>query len=136
MKFSVVALLLWIVGIVVGALAIAGIPQSQNNNSQHIFIVILVLVLFMGMVSMANCILSKGTKDNYEVNDAEKGKENTAYDNESEPKKNGETPAQQNQGQNGSTPAASGDEKWVSNYVPFGDYPKGNIVYVKEDGTN
>ena len=30
--------------------------------------------------------------------------------------------------QNGSTapPAGTGNEKWVSNYVPFGDFPKGN----------
>ena len=70
-------------------------------------------------------------KDNYEVNDAEKGgKENTAFDNESDSKKD----QQQQQQTNGTTAGTSGkeDEKWVQNYVPFGDYPKGNIVYVKE----
>ena len=65
------------------------------------------------------------------MNDAEKGgKENTAFDNESDSKKD----QQQQQQQNGTTAGTSGkeDEKWVQNYVPFGDYPKGNIVYVKE----
>merc|ERR1711862_772217 len=71
----------------------------------------------MGMVSLANCLLSKGNKDNYEVNDAEKGgKENTAFDNESDSKKD----QQQQQQQNGTTAGTSGkeDEKWVQNYVP------------------
>ena len=66
------------------------------------------------------------------MNDAEKGgKENTAFDNESDSKKDQQ---QQQQQQNGTTAGTSGkeDEKWVQNYVPFGDYPKGNIVYVKE----
>ena len=69
-------------------------------------------------------------KDNYDVNkDTEKGQENTAFDGDNSRKNGGESSQQQN----GSTqPGASGDEKWVSNYVPFGDYPKGNIVYVKE----
>ena len=65
------------------------------------------------------------------MNDAEKGgKENTAFDNESDSKKD----QQQQQQTNGTTAGTSGkeDEKWVQNYVPFGDYPKGNIVYVKE----
>jgi len=143
MKSSMVAPLLWVVGLVIGALASAGIAGAQFNSSQHLFIVILVLMLFMGMVSCCHCILNKGAKDNYEVNDAEKGKENVAYDTtaETETKKNGELQSQPGQPpagqeQNGTTPNASGDEKWVSNYVPFGDYPKGNIVYVKEDGAN
>ena len=61
------------------------------------------------------------SKNNYEVNkDAEKGKENTAFDHGESSKKTGE--------QNGSTaqPAGPGGEKWVSNYVPFGDFPNGN----------
>ena len=74
------------------------------------------------------------SKDNYEVNDAEKGgKENTAFDNESDTTKKEQSQQQQN---GSTTTTANGkdgqDEKWVQNYVPFGDYPKGNIVYVKE----
>ena len=65
------------------------------------------------------------------MNDAEKGgKENTAFDNESDTTKKDQSQQQQN-----GTTTANGkeqDEKWVQNYVPFGDYPKGNIVYVKE----
>merc|ERR1719510_1482977 len=34
------------------------------------------------MVSIVNYVLSKGSADNYEVNDAEKGKENNAFDDE------------------------------------------------------
>ena len=62
------------------------------------------------------------SKNNYEVNkDAEKGRENTAFDHGESSKKTGGE-------QNGSTapPAGTGNEKWVSNYVPFGDFPKGN----------
>jgi len=128
---QLLVVLFWIIGIVIAALSITGIPQAQNPTCVHLFIVILVLVIFMGMVSLANCLLSKGNKDNYEVNDAEKGgKENTAFDNESDSKKD----QQQQQQTNGTTAGTSGkeDEKWVQNYVPFGDYPKGNIVYVKE----
>ena len=63
------------------------------------------------------------TQDDYEVNDAEKGaKENAAYEidaeKKAEPKENGS--------------AETKEQKWVSNYVPYGDYPKGNVVYVKE----
>ena len=66
--------------------------------------------------------------------DAEKGKENTAFDHADDSKKNG-VESQPSQQQNGTTALETdtGDEKWGSNYVPFGDYPaKGNIVYVKE----
>ena len=63
------------------------------------------------------------------MNDAEKGgKENTAFDNESDTNKKDQTQQQQN----GTPATGKEDEKWVQNYVPFGDYPKGNIVYVKE----
>jgi type III secretory pathway component EscS len=51
---------LQVVGLIVSALSIAGISNAQLPFSQHLFIVILVLTLFMGAVSMANCILSKG----------------------------------------------------------------------------
>ena len=74
------------------------------------------------------------SQDNYQVNkDAEKGKENTAFDKE-ESKRNGTEKAQQSQQQNGSSTQQTdtGVKNWESNYVPFGDYPKGNIVYVKE----
>jgi len=124
-----IAALFWILGIVIFALTIVGIDASQHPQTEHLFIVILVVVVFMGMVSVADCFVSKGNKDNYEVNDAEKGgKENTAFDNESDTNKKDQTQQQQN----GTPATGKEDEKWVQNYVPFGDYPKGNIVYVKE----
>ena len=49
-----------VIGIVIAAIAIAGIPQGQEPYIQHMFIVILVLVVFMGAVSLANCFISKG----------------------------------------------------------------------------
>ena len=79
-------------------------------------------------------LLLFSSQDNYQVNkDAEKGKENTAFDKE-ESKRNGTEKAQQSQQQNGSSTQQTdtGVKNWESNYVPFGDYPKGNIVYVKE----
>merc|ERR1711997_92785 len=85
------------------------------------------------MVSIVNYVLSTGSADNYEVNDAEKGKENNAFDDETK-KTEGSGPSgtQQSSQQNGSSAQSNGgDEKWMNNYVPFNDYPKGNIVYVK-----
>merc|ERR1712172_266000 len=125
MKTNIITLLLWVVGIIIGALAIAAIgdvdaeiPNISYVNS--VLIAMLVLLVFMGIVSLAVCFMNK-SKNNYEVNkDAEKGKENTAFDHGESSKKTGE--------QNGSTaqPAGPGGEKWVSNYVPFGDFPNGN----------
>jgi len=130
-----VTLLYWVVGITALGLVIAGAAGSQLPHIQHLLIAAVVLLVFMWVVSLVNCIINKSSS-NYEVNkDAEKGgQENTAFDGENARKSGGE----QSQQQNGSSSqqSGSGDEKWVSNYVPFGDYPKGNIVYVKEDGPN
>jgi len=125
---NIITLLLWVVGIIIGALAIAAIAAIGDIDAEiqkvsyvnSVLIAMLVLLVFMGIVSLAVCFMNK-SKNNYEVNkDAEKGKENTAFDHGESSKKTGE--------QNGSTaqPAGTGDEKWVSNYVPFGDFPKGN----------
>jgi len=130
---NIITLLLWVVGIIIGALAIAAIAAIGDVDSEienistnisyvnSVLIAMLVLLVLMGCVSLAVCFMNK-SKNNYEVNkDAEKGgKENTAFDHGESSKKTGE--------QNGSTalPAGPGDEKWVSNYVPFGDFPKGN----------
>merc|ERR1711971_962139 len=125
---SIITLLLWVVGIIIGALAIAAIAaigdvDADNKNISYVnsvLIAMLVLLVFMGIVSLAVCFMNK-SKNNYEVNkDAEKGKENTAFDHGESSKKTGE--------QNGSTtqPAGPGGEKWVSNYVPFWDFPNGN----------
>jgi len=132
---NLVALLLLTIGLVIGALAIAAIPETQNLKINTILVVILVLLVFMGGVSLVNCIINKSCKDNYEVNkDAEKGKENTAFDHADDSKKNGvdSKPTQQQNGNSTLQTVPDNDEKWDSNYVPFGDYPKGNIVYVKE----
>lgn len=132
-----VTLLYWVIGVIAAALVIAATAGSQLPHIQHLLIVAIVLLVFMWVVSLVNCIINKSCKDNYEVNkDAEKGQENTAFDGENSKKNGGEN--QQSQQQNGSSTqqTGTGDEKWMSNYVPFGDYPKGNIVYVKEDGPN
>jgi len=130
-----VTLLYWVVGVTAIGLIIAGITGSQVPHIQHLLIVAVVLLVFMWVVSLVNCILNKSCKDNYDVNkDAEKGQENTAFDGENSRKSGGENSQQQNG--SSAQQSGSGDEKWVSNYVPFGDYPKGNIVYVKEDGPN
>merc|ERR1711923_680171 len=130
-----VTLLYWVVGVTALGLVIAGIHGSQLPHIQHLLIVAVVLLVFMWVVSLVNCIINKSCKDNYDVNkDAEKGQENTAFDGENSKKSGGENSQQQNG--SSAQQSGSGDEKWMSNYVPFGDYPKGNIVYVKEDGPN
>jgi len=129
--------LLWICGIIIIAMTIPSAILAQIPTVQHYQYVILILIVFMGVISLANCYLSKGVKDNYRVNNVERGvaggKENKAYENEAEKKTNNQTDAQDPSKTNG---APGTDQKWVSNYVPYGDYPKGNIVYVKEDEVN
>jgi len=130
-----VTLLYWVLGIVVLALVIVATQNTQHLPNQTLLIVGAVLLVFMFIVSLVNCIINNSCKDNYDVNkDTEKGQENTAFDGDNSRKNGGESSQQQNG--SAAQQAGSGDEKWVSNYVPFGDYPKGNIVYVKEDGPN
>merc|ERR1711878_41607 len=124
---KLITILLWLVGIIIGALVIAAITKTEaGTEANTLCIVVIVLLALMALVSLVSGIMSK-SQDNYEVNkDAEKGKENTAFDGE-ESKRNG-TENQQQNGSSSSQQAGTGDEKWVSNYVPFGDYPKGNTV--------
>ena len=58
--FFHVLFLFQILGIVIFALTIVGIDASQHPQTEHLFIVILVVVVFMGMVSVADCFVSKG----------------------------------------------------------------------------
>jgi hypothetical protein len=47
------------VGVAIGALAIAAIPETQNLKINTILVVILVLLMFMGGVSLVNCVINK-----------------------------------------------------------------------------
>ena len=68
----------------------------------------------------------------YNVNTVEKGgNENRAYEIEAE-RKVSAAPESNDKAEDKSNKTAETEQKWVSNYVPYGDYPKGNIVYVKE----
>merc|ERR1712036_196700 len=92
---KMVAPLLWVVGLIIGGLAIAAIASSWDGSLQHYLIVILVLIIFAVMVSIVNYVLSTGSADNYEVNDAEKGKENNAFDDETKKTESGPSGTQQ-----------------------------------------
>jgi len=129
-----VTLLYWVLGVIVFALVIhTSVSEPLQNRNPLIAAAVLLVLMFV--VSLVNCIIDNSCKDNYDVNkDTEKGQENTAFDGDNSRKNGGESSQQQNG--SAAQQAGSGDEKWVSNYVPFGDYPKGNIVYVKEDGPN
>ena len=66
------------------------------------------------------------------MNAVEKGgNENRAYEIEAE-KKVSAAQESNDKTEEKSKQTAENEQKWVSNYVPYGDYPKGNIVYVKE----
>ena len=70
------------------------------------------------------------------MNAVEKGgNENRAYEIEAE-KKVSAAPESNDKTEDKSKQTAENEQKWVSNYVPYGDYPKGNIVYVKEVSSN
>lgn len=130
-----VTLLFWILGVVVLGLIINSAIETQQPQLRDQLIAGALLLVFMWIVSAVVLIMDLLCKDNYDVNkDTEKGQENTAFDAENSRKNGGENSQQPNG--SSSQQSGSGDEKWVSNYVPFGDYPKGNIVYVKEDGPN
>lgn len=49
-----------IFGVVIGSVSIYGIAEAQHQTSVHLFVVVLVFTIFMGLVSLANCMLSKG----------------------------------------------------------------------------
>ena len=79
-----------------------------------------------------NHLLHPSIASNYNVNAVEKGgNENRAYEIEAE-KKVSAAPESNDKTEDKSKQTAENEQKWVSNYVPYGDYPKGNIVYVKE----
>merc|ERR1711920_647457 len=126
---KMVAPLLWVVLLIVAILAICGLATTLDNRPyiMHLLIAILVLTICMIVVTVVHFCMGKGSADNYEVNDAEKGKENNAFDDETKKTESGGPSGTQ---QNGSSAQSNGggDEKWMNNYVPFNDYPKGNIV--------
>ena len=83
-----------------------------------------------------NHLLHPSIASNYNVNAVEKGgNENRAYEIEAE-KKVSAAPESNDKTEDKSKQTAENEQKWVSNYVPYGDYPKGNIVYVKEVSSN
>jgi len=64
---NIITLLLWVVGIIIGVLAIAGITaiaaiedvDSEIENVNIAIIAMLVLLVFMGIVSLAVCFMNK-----------------------------------------------------------------------------
>jgi len=117
--------LLWVVGIVITGLSIAGIANAQLPQAQHFFIVILVLIVFILLVSAAAYSCRSKANYNYEVNEEAvkptKGRENQAFQAEEGKAAPGEKPGTQ--------------QKWVSNYVPYGDLPAGRASATVEDET-
>lgn len=117
-----------IVGIVICGLAIGGIAQAQLLEAQHLFVAILVLVLFVLVVTALLFLRSFCAKrkadgvNNYDINGAEGGKGGRAVTSTSS--KVGVA----NAGYSGAEAGKS--EKWVSNYVPYGDLPAGTVTSV------
>ena len=103
-------------GIIIFAISIAGIAKSNVRVSIDLFIVVLVFIILIGLISAAQLLLQRKSISVYDVQangDVEKGsKDNKAFETV---ERSNVTPTKD-----------SSDEKWVKNYVPYGDYPKGN----------
>lgn len=107
-----------VIGLTIFALSIAGIPMAQDMTAHVLFIVILVLTILAFLISlMVYCVTKKTSKSDYDVNKKQSkgGKDNKAFRAE-EGKGNAEVKGAKKTG-----------EKWVNNYVPFGDYPAGEV---------
>lgn len=117
--------LLWVICVIVSGLSIAGIVNAQLPQAQHFFIVILVLIVFIGLVSAAAYSCRSKSNYNYEVNEEAvkptKGRQNQAFQAEEGKAAPGEKQGTQ--------------QKWVSNYVPYGDLPAGKASATAEDET-
>lgn len=119
--------LVWVVGIVVCGLSIGGIAQAQLLEARDLFIAILVLTLFIVAVTAllflrSFCAKRKaGGVNNYDINGAEGGKGGKGQSVTST--KAGVSNAGF-AGASGGGEAGKGD-KWVANYVPYGDLPAG-----------
>ena len=100
-----------ILGIIIFAIAIAGIDQSIYRLNRDYFIVILAFIILIGVVSIIQFIYQRKSQSVYDVQgsvDAEKGSNKGAENKSFEQVEKKE------------------DEKWVKNYVPYGDYPNGS----------
>lgn len=117
-----------IFGIVVCGLAIGGIGKAQLLEAQHLFTAILVLTLFVLVLTAllflrSFCAKRKaGGVNNYDINGAENAKGGRAVTSTS---KAGVANAGYAAGGEGAK-----NEKWVSNYVPYGDLPAGTVTSV------
>jgi len=131
---SLVTLLLMFVGLIVLILIAVSTAKHTNDPKQvHLHIAAMILLVFMGGVAIVNHFMGKSIASDYNVNTVEKGgNENRAYEIEAE-RKVSAAPESNDKAEDKSNKTAETEQKWVSNYVPYGDYPKGNIVYVKED---
>jgi len=131
---SLVTLLLMFVGLIVLILIAVSTAKHTNDPKQvHLHIAAMILLVFMGGVAIVNHFMGKSIASDYNVNTVEKGgNENRAYEIEAE-RKVSAAPESNDKVEDKSNKTAETEQKWVSNYVPYGDYPKGNIVYVKED---
>jgi len=108
--------------LIIFGISIAGIVESQYVFAVHLFVVVLVFIIFMGILSGLHYFIQKKTENNYNVEagagseegakDRKGGKENGAYDTMDKSAASKEAAA----------------AKWVNNYVPYGDYPKGHDV--------
>jgi len=133
---ALVTLLLMFVGLIVLILiAVSTATHTTEPKQVHLHIAAMILLVFMGGVAIVNHFMGKAIASNYNVNAVEKGgNENRAYEIEAERKVNQTAPESNDKtAEDKSKQTAENEQKWVSNYVPYGDYPKGNIVYVKED---
>lgn len=99
----------WVFSILVLGLSLGGLYHVQSPDTKGILIASAVLAAFfiIYLLALVFVKLSKRkSADNYDINGASSGKDNKAFEGEGKS-------------------VTGGDVKWVSNYVPYGDFPKG-----------
>jgi hypothetical protein len=129
--------------LIIVILCIVSLAYVQHNTVKRCVIVILVFSIILSFGIAFDLIANRKSKQNYEVSGgasaAEKksGKENAGYDAE-EAKIAADAKTKELDSPDGPSPLTPEDKKWVENYVPYGDYPKGqpagadDIQFVKE----
>lgn len=114
--------LIWLLGLIVFVLGIAGAARAPARNEittemSDFFICIIIFTLMMAVLGLVNhWIKSKSGQNNYDVEQPGKaGADNKAFEKEA----------------SGGGDASSGGQKgpggkWTKNYVPFKGFPKGS----------
>jgi len=128
-KIKAAVLIFFILNIIIIGASIHGVSATYQQSAHDAFAVILAFSLILLVLGAAAVFLihrsqsggGSKSKKNYDV----AGKVNKAFKNDAEAGKDISAEKKNDLKKNG-------DEKWVSNYVPHGEYPSGKEAAVME----